>query len=174
MISPTNCSNGDYYHDSSKRYLFICVSGRNKKLREWIDVNGIRCLNFCPNTTNNTDTRENFTRLWSNASQWPNQVLPAAGSNVTIPYEWNITLDINPPILNYVEVNGILNFDRNRDNIFQAKYIWVKQGVVKIGSSTAPFTRSVNIILHGGKNDSYLVLDPSASGNKMLAVTGGL
>ena len=28
--------------------------------------------------------------------------------------------------------------------------------------------------MHGNKEDRYLVLDPDASGNKMLAVTGGL
>ena len=83
-------------------------------------------------------------------------------------------LDIDSPILNYVEINGILIFDRSRDNTFQARYIWVKQGIIQIGSATSPFTNKANIILHGAKNDSYLVVDPDASGNKMLVVTGGL
>jgi hypothetical protein len=100
--------------------------------------------------------------------------LPAANQNVTIPYEWNLVLDIDPPILNYVEINGILIFDRSRDNTFQAHYIWVKQGIIQIGSATSPFAKKANIILHGAKNDSYLVVDPDASGNKMLAVNGGL
>jgi hypothetical protein len=100
--------------------------------------------------------------------------LPTANQNVTIPYEWNLVLDIDPPILYYVEVNGILIFDRSRDNIFQAHYIWVKQGIIQIGSNTSAFTKQANIILHGAKNDSYLVVDPDASGNKMLAVTGGI
>jgi hypothetical protein len=30
------------------------------------------------------------------------------------------------------------------------------------------------IVLHGKKEDSFLVIDPDASGNKLLAVTGGL
>ena len=64
--------------------------------------------------------------MWSNATQWPNQTLPVANQNVTIPYEWNLVLDIDSPILNYVEINGILIFDRSRDNTFQARYIWVK------------------------------------------------
>jgi hypothetical protein len=29
-------------------------------------------------------------------------------------------------------------------------------------------------MLHGTKDDKYLLIDPEASGNKMLAVTGGL
>jgi hypothetical protein len=76
--------------------------------------------------------------------------------------------------LKYVEINGILIFDRTRDNKFEAHYIWVKQGIIRIGAADSPFTKNANIILHGGKNDSYLVIDPDASGNKMLAVTGGL
>lgn len=83
-------------------------------------------------------------------------------------------MNVDPPILNYTEVNGILIFDRTRDNIFQSKYIWVKKGIIKIGSEDSPFSKKANIILHGSKNDSYLVIDPDASGNKMLAVTGGL
>lgn len=93
---------------------------------------------------------------------------------MTIPYEWNVVLDIDPPILNYVEINGILIFDKLRNNTFQANYIWVKQGIIRIGDESSPFPNLANIILHGGKNSSYLVVDPDASGNKMLAVTGGL
>jgi hypothetical protein len=51
FIYPTNCTNGDYYHDRVNRWLFVCVSGRNKTLREWIDVKAVRCLYTCPNVT---------------------------------------------------------------------------------------------------------------------------
>lgn len=47
---------------------------------------------------------------------WPEGVLPAAGENVTIPYEWNVILDIDTPILNFLEINGYLYFDQSRDN----------------------------------------------------------
>lgn len=43
MIDPQDCSNGEYYNDKSNQYLFICVTGKNKKLREWVDVKGFRC-----------------------------------------------------------------------------------------------------------------------------------
>ena len=51
IINPASCQNADYYHDLVNKYLYVCISGRNKTIREWIDVNGIRCLNYCPNTT---------------------------------------------------------------------------------------------------------------------------
>lgn len=81
---------------------------------------------------------------------------------------------MDPPIFKKVEINGVLIFDRTRDNTFQAYYIWVKQGIIRIGSEDSPFAKQATIILHGAKNDSYLVIDGDASGNKMLAVTGGL
>jgi hypothetical protein len=148
------------------------VSGRNKKLREWIDITGVRCNNTCPKSDPFT-TRENFIRKWSNTTQWPNATLPKAGANVIIPYEWNIILDLSPPALNYVLVNGLLYFDY-QDLTFQANTIWVQQGGIFIGSPAQPYTYKATIILNGNINDTYTVLDPSSSGNKMLAVTGAL
>lgn len=101
LTDPTTCKNGDYYHDANNSYLFVCVSGRNKTIREWIDVNGARCLNACPEDIIGVN-REDFTRLWSNVSNWPNNVLPQAGANVTINDTWNMILDCETPIFNYV------------------------------------------------------------------------
>jgi hypothetical protein len=171
-LSMTTCKNGDYYHDKIDRHLFVCVTGRNKTIREWIDITGIRCQDFCPKSSP-FGPRESFTRYWSNASQWPNQTLPKAGDSVTIPYGWNIILDLSPPALNYVLVNGLLYFEF-KDLTFQANTIWVQQGGIFIGTPTKPYTYKANIILNGNKDDRFTVLDPDASGNKMLAVTGAL
>ncbi len=46
-----------------------------------------------------------------------------------------MVIDTTVPKLNYLEVNGILMFDVNKDHIFEAHYIWVKKGVLKIGDS---------------------------------------
>lgn len=89
--------------------MFVCVSGRNKQIREWIDVNGIRCRLYCP-LEPEEEPREDFFRYWSDISNWGG-VYPAAGDNLTIPYEWQLVLDVNPPILNYLEVNSILIWD---------------------------------------------------------------
>lgn len=56
----------------------------------------------------------------------------------------------------------------------QAHYIWVKKGKIEIGTVDRPFTTQAEIILHGNKDDRYLLIDPESSGNKILAVTGGL
>lgn len=172
-LNLADCENGDYYQDVENYNLYVCVTGRNKTIREWIDVNGLRCLNFCPEE-DPTQEREDFERKWSNATQWPNEQLPQDGDNVTIPFAWRITMDVDPPVLNYLLVNGILTFDQMRDNKLEAHYIWVKQGELNIGKQNTPYIYNAEIILHGEKGDRYLVLDPDASGNKMLAATGKL
>ncbi len=119
-------------------------------------------------------SRENFVRVWSNASQWSNQVLPLSSSRVEVPYEWNLLLDVSPPVLDYLEVNGNLVFDNTQDLTLQSHYIWVNKGTIRVGSESMPYSQTANIILHGEKNDFQMVIDKSASGNKILAVTGGL
>lgn len=81
--------------------MFVCVSGRNKKIHEWIDVNGIRCRYNCPQDVGD-GTREDTIRLWSDTTNWPNNTLPQEGENVTIPYEWKMVVNIPVPKLNYI------------------------------------------------------------------------
>lgn len=171
-IDPASCENGDYFHDSNNSYLFVCVSGRNKTIREWVDVTGIRCLYVCPKDIIGT-VRENFTRYWSDVKNWPDNRLPAAGENVFIPEEWNLVLDCDTPIFNHVEVKGYLIFSQLGDNLFQAHTIWVK-GKIVIGTAANPYIFNATIVLHGNKTSPYKTIDADASGNKMLVVTGGL
>ena len=43
--------------------------------------------------------REPFVRAWSNATQWPGGVLPAADEDVEVPSQWDMLLDVEPPTL---------------------------------------------------------------------------
>jgi hypothetical protein len=47
-------------------------------------------------------------RDWSDATNWPNNIIPVDGDSVTIPAEWKMRIDISTNILNLLEVNGIL------------------------------------------------------------------
>lgn len=60
-----------------------------------------------------------------------------------------MVVNIPVPKLNYIEINGILMFDVNLNHTFEAHYIWVKKGIMKIGSPEAPYTNLATIILHG-------------------------
>lgn len=92
---------------------------------------------------------ESFSRHWSNITQWPNQVLPQTGDNVTIPLAWNLILDVDPPELYYVEINGNFIFDRARNNTFKAHIIWVRTGRIWIGSADRAFSNMATIVLLG-------------------------
>lgn len=60
-----------------------------------------------------------------------------------------MVVNIPTPKLNYIEINGILMFDVNLNHTFEAHYIWVRKGIMKIGSPEAPYTNIATIILHG-------------------------
>ena len=62
---------------------------------EYLDVNAIYCRYECPDDSNDYE-REDFFRLWSNVTQWPEERLPTDGENVTIPGEWKILVDVDP------------------------------------------------------------------------------
>lgn len=173
MISPDTCNNGDYFHDKTNKYLYVCVSGRSKQIREWVDINGIRCVNFCPPVIPAAD-KEGLERFWSNATQWPGGVLPVDGANVVIPATWNLILDVDTPLLNSTIVDGNLIFDRSKDLTLTSNYIWARKGTITIGSRDMPYTKTANIVLTGQQSDAPLKIDTTASGNKMLVVTGGI
>ena len=75
----------------------MCISRRGGTSP--VGVRGYPCLYLCPKVLDDNWVKEDFVRLWSNASQWPNYTLPQEGDNVTVHGNWTMLLDINPPTL---------------------------------------------------------------------------
>src|SRR5690606_21252590 len=50
------------------------------------------------------------TVTWSDASAWPSGKVPAAGEEVTIPRGTEVVLDVSPPALRSLTVQGKLTF----------------------------------------------------------------
>jgi hypothetical protein len=175
-LRPATCGNGDYYHnndDSTLRMLTICQSGRNRTQFEYTEVNAIICRFHCPAPAG-TFVKENFTRLWSNASQWPNETVPQANENVTINGNWTVLLDVDPPALNYLVIDGTLVADDTRDVNITARSIFIRAGNVTAGSPTAPFMHKFTIQVSNTKEDHGWYIDPLVAGNKYIVVTGSL
>jgi len=84
---------------------------------------------------------------WSDASNWPGGVLPAAGADVTIPAGKAILLDVSPPPLKTLVIGGALEFDR-RDLALTAERIEVS-GTLRVGTETSPFMERATITLTG-------------------------
>lgn len=108
MLNASVCQAAENYQNHSEHYVDVCVSGKDKPAHTTIEIEGIICRNFCPkpippndgggwsdggggggdntNPTNNqTFQKEDFIRVWSNVTQWPQGVMPSPGDNVTIP-----------------------------------------------------------------------------------------
>jgi len=84
---------------------------------------------------------------WSDASAWPSGRLPVAGEEVTIPRDTEIVLDVSPPALRSLTVQGKLTFADERDLELVTDWIYVPGGEVQIGSEANPFRHKATITL---------------------------
>ena len=84
---------------------------------------------------------------WSDASTWPSGKVPAAGEEVTIPRGTEVMLDISPPELRSLTVEGKLTFVDERDLALSTDWIYVPGGEVQIGTEAKPFTHKATVTL---------------------------
>ncbi len=84
---------------------------------------------------------------WSDASAWPAGRVPAAGEAVTIPRGTEVVLDMSPPALRSVTVQGKLTFADERDLALVTDWIYVPGGELEIGTEARPFRHNATITL---------------------------
>jgi cell migration-inducing and hyaluronan-binding protein len=70
--------------------------------------------------------------------------VPVAGDKVTIPAGKEVVLDVSPPALNGLTIDGTLRFASNRDVELTTEWIMV-HGELEIGTEKAPHTRKATI-----------------------------
>ncbi|MDY6949359.1 MAG: G8 domain-containing protein, partial [Pseudomonadota bacterium] len=71
--------------------------------------------------------------LWSDPATWPNQKVPAAGEQVTIDSGKEIVLDVSPPALGGITINGKLRFADEADLELSTEWIMI-HGELEIGT----------------------------------------
>src|SRR5262245_43338682 len=69
---------------------------------------------------------------WSRASTWPTGRVPAAGEDVTIPANTTVILDVTPPALGGLTINGKLAFAAKNVQL-SAKWIML-HGTLQVGT----------------------------------------
>jgi G8 domain len=84
--------------------------------------------------------------LWSDPATWPDRQVPRAGDTVTIKKGQEVLLDVSPPPLGSLRIEGKLSFSDKADIELTTDSIAV-YGELEIGTEAKPHTRKATIIL---------------------------
>src|SRR5271170_665751 len=83
---------------------------------------------------------------WSSPATWPGGKVPGAGATVTIEKGKNVLLDVSPPSLGGLRIDGKLSFSDKADIELTTESINV-YGELEIGTEARPHTRKATITL---------------------------
>lgn len=109
------------------------------------------------------------TLRWSDPKAWPGGVLPAEGAKVTIPAGQEMLLDVSPPRLGGLTIEGHLSF-AEQDLELKADWIMLHGGTLSVGAEGQPFGHRATITLTDGTPGE----DVMGMGDKVLgSMMGG-
>ena len=83
---------------------------------------------------------------WSDPATWPDRQVPRAGDKVTIAAGKDVVLDVSPPALNGLTIEGKLSFANTADLELTTEWVMV-HGELEIGTEARPHTRKATITL---------------------------
>ena len=106
---------------------------------------------------------------WSDSNTWGGELPPVEGESVFVPKGQTLLVDISPPKLKLVTVEGTLIFEDEKDLTFDAHYIVIREGHLIAGLPDQRHQHKLTITLHGIKEDQAL---PSM-GNKLIGNVRG-
>lgn len=90
--------------------------------------------------------------------------------SIYVPKGLNLLVDVDKTeILNAIIVEGSIIFapesNSNHERYFDARYIFLRNGSMEVGTEEFPYTSKITITMHGGLYDPYLPV----YGNKVIA-----
>src|ERR1700722_4149186 len=91
-------------------------------------------------------------KRWSDAATWPDKKVPAKDAVVNIEKDMNVVLDVTPPALRSLTINGKLSFADNKDLELTTGGVMV-HGELEIGTEAKPHTRKATITLTDNVKD---------------------
>ncbi|HEY1303584.1 MAG TPA: G8 domain-containing protein [Vicinamibacterales bacterium] len=89
---------------------------------------------------------------WSDPATWPDKKVPRAGDKVTIAAGKDVVLDVNPPALGGLTIDGKLGFADNKDLELTTEWIML-HGELEIGTEARPHTRKATITFTNNVKD---------------------
>src|SRR5215471_14606001 len=112
-------------------------------------------------------------KRWSNPATWPDKKVPAKDAVVTIDRDMNVILDVSPPPLHGLTINGKLSFADNKDLELTTEWIMV-HGELEIGTEARPHTRKATITLSDNvKNEDFGGLGGNDRSDRGIMLMGG-
>src|SRR5689334_5160245 len=105
---------------------------------------------------------------WSDPASWPNRKVPAAGDKVEIDSGKEVILDVSPPALGGLTINGKLTFADKSDLELTTEWIMV-HGELAIGTEAVPFTHKATITLTDNVKDEQMM----GMGDRGIMLSGG-
>src|ERR1700734_3948285 len=85
-------------------------------------------------------------KRWSDPATWPDKKVPGKDAVVTIERNMDVVLDVTPPELHGLTINGKLSFADNKDLELTTEWIMV-HGELEIGTEAKPHTHQATITL---------------------------
>eukprot|EP00761_Pharyngomonas_kirbyi_P010107 gb/GECH01010125.1/.p1 GENE.gb/GECH01010125.1/~~gb/GECH01010125.1/.p1 ORF type:complete len:3495 (+),score=610.83 gb/GECH01010125.1/:1-10485(+) len=144
-IDQTPCSITEVTDD-----MIECVTGERSKITSKPEVQV-----YIPEKGQAINHDVSFTYIdrWSAQTTWGNSNPPREGESVYIPPGQTILLDVSPPKLVFIVIEGTLIFDDTDLNL-EAEYIFIRQGKLQIGTEDEPYLNQAVITLHGSLDTS--------------------
>jgi hypothetical protein len=106
---------------------------------------------------------------WSDPATWPDRKVPAAGDKVVIGKDQNVVLDVSPPALGGLSIEGKLIFSNNADLELTTEWIML-HGELAIGSEARPHTRKATITLTDNVKGEEVM---AGMGDRGILISGG-
>ncbi|WP_206742906.1 G8 domain-containing protein [Erythrobacter sp. SG61-1L] len=106
---------------------------------------------------------------WSDPATWPDGKVPGKGDAVTIARDMDVLMDVSPPALRSLTVNGKLRFSDDRDLELQTEWIYMPRGELEIGTEARPHTHKATITL----TDNVPNEDINTMGDRGIMLLGG-
>src|ERR1044071_5222219 len=91
-------------------------------------------------------------KRWSDPATWPDKKVPGKDALVTIGRDMNVVLDVTPPPLHGLTINGKLSFADNKDLELTTEWVMV-HGELESGTEAKPHTHQATITLTDNVKD---------------------
>jgi hypothetical protein len=106
---------------------------------------------------------------WSDPATWPSGAVPAAGDKVIIGKDQKVLLDVSPPALAGLSIDGKLVFSNDKDLELTTEWIML-HGELEIGTAAKPHTRNATITFTDNVKGEEVM---AGMGDRGIMISGG-